>query len=112
MLNLAMLLEHHARLHPEREAVVAGAVRLSYERLNEMACRVAGALRAMGVRPGDHVALTCPHTPHFPNAYFGILEAGAAVVPLNVLLRPREIAQHLRLTTANDERRSPMPTVP
>ncbi len=96
MLNLAMIVEHHARLHPEREAIVCGPARLTYAALDEAACRVAGALRALGVRPGDHVALSCPNTPHFPVAYFGILKAGAAVVPLNVLLKPREIAYHLR----------------
>jgi len=42
------------------------------------------------------VSLMCPNLPYFPVAYFGILKAGAVVVPLNVLLRPREIAYHLR----------------
>jgi len=42
------------------------------------------------------VALSCPNLPYFPIAYFGILKAGAVVVPLNVLLKPREIAYHLR----------------
>jgi long-chain acyl-CoA synthetase len=96
MLNLAMLVEHHARLHPEREAIVCGSTRLTYAALNAAACRVAGVLRALGVGPGDHVALSCPNTPHFPIAYYGILKAGAAVVPLNVLLKGREIAYHLR----------------
>ena len=96
MLNLSMIVEHHARLRPDREAIVSGPVRLGYGRLNEMACRTAGVLRAMGVRPGDHVALSCPNAAYFPIAYFGILKCGAAVVPLNVLLKPREIAQHLR----------------
>jgi long-chain acyl-CoA synthetase len=96
MLNLAMIVEHHARLHPEREAIVCGPTRLTYAALDAAACRVAGALRAMGIGAGDHVALSCPNTPHFPVAYFGILKAGAAVVPLNVLLKGREIAYHLR----------------
>ncbi|HEY0780055.1 MAG TPA: long-chain fatty acid--CoA ligase [Gemmatirosa sp.] len=96
MLNLSMLVEQHARLHPEREAIVCGATRMTYGALDAAACQVAGALRALGVRPGDHVALSCPNTPHFPVAYFGILKAGAAVVPLNVLLKGREIAYHLR----------------
>ena len=37
-----------------------------------------------------------PNLPYFPAVYFGILKAGATVVPLNVLLKPREIAYHLR----------------
>ncbi len=61
-----------------------------------MASQVAGGLAALGIRPGDHVALSCPNTPHFPIAYFGLLKAGAVVVPLNVLLKPREIAYHLQ----------------
>jgi long-chain acyl-CoA synthetase len=100
MLNLSMLIEHHARLHPDREAIVCGAVRLTYVQLDAAARRVAGALAALGVTAGDHVALSCPNTPHFPIAYFGILKTGAAVVPLNVLLKPREIAQHLRDSAA------------
>jgi long-chain acyl-CoA synthetase len=52
-------------------------------------------LAARGIGPGDKVALTCPNTPHFTIAYFGILKTGAAVVPLNVLLKAREVAYHL-----------------
>jgi long-chain acyl-CoA synthetase len=100
MLNLSMIVEHHVRAHPDREAIVCGPARLTYARLDAMAACVAGALRALGIRPGDHVALSCPNTPHFPVAYFGILKAGAAVVPLNVLLKPREIAHHLRDSAA------------
>ena len=68
MLNLSMLIEHHARLHPDREAIVCGAVRLTYVQLDAAARRVAGALAALGVTAGDHVALSCPNTPHFPIA--------------------------------------------
>jgi long-chain acyl-CoA synthetase len=100
MLNLSMLIEHHARMHPDREAIVCGPVRLTYGQLDAAARRVAGALAMLGVKPGDHVALSCPNTAHFPIAYFGILKTGAAVVPLNVLLKPREIAQHLRDSAA------------
>ena len=54
------------------------------------------SLAASGIRRGDHVALLCPNLPYFPAVYFGILKTGATVVPLNVLLKPREIAYHLR----------------
>jgi long-chain acyl-CoA synthetase len=95
-LNLASVLEHHARLSPDRPALVCGPSRLSYGQLDGMACQVASGLRGIGIRPGDHVALSCPNITWFPIAYFGILKAGAAVVPINVLLKPREIAYHLR----------------
>lgn len=93
------MLEQHARRRPEAEALVFGERgdrRVSYGSLDAMANRVAGALAAGGIGRGDHVALLCPNLPYFPAAYFGILKTGAVVVPLNVLLRPREIAYHLR----------------
>jgi len=95
-LNLAYLLDHQARLTPDRPAVVCGPQRLTYGQLNAMANRVANGLAAIGVKPGQHVALTCPNIGHFPAVYFGILKAGGVVVPLNVLFKPREIAYHLR----------------
>ncbi|MDH5645930.1 MAG: long-chain fatty acid--CoA ligase, partial [Candidatus Heimdallarchaeota archaeon] len=45
---------------------------------------------------GDKVAVSCPNLPYFPMVYYGILKIGATVVPLNVLLKKREIAYHLR----------------
>lgn len=95
-LNLASVLEHPARLTPERVAVTFGAQHTTYAELNAMATRLAAGLQALGIRAGDHVALSCPNLPWFPIAYFAILKAGAVVVPLNVLLKPREIAYHLK----------------
>jgi long-chain acyl-CoA synthetase len=95
-MNLAGLLEQHARLTPAREAVVHAAMRLTYAQLNAMANQVAGGLVKLGLRPGDHIALSCPNLPYFPIAYYGILKMGGVVVPLNVLLKPREIAYHLK----------------
>lgn len=95
-LNLAWIVEHHARITPQKEAVVWNETRISYGRLNAMACRVANYLREIGIERGDKVALSCPNLPYFPIVYFGILKAGAVVVPLNVLFKPREIAYHLR----------------
>jgi long-chain acyl-CoA synthetase len=94
-LNLAWLVEHQTRLTPDRTAVVCGEHRLTYAQLNAMADRVAVGLRRAGFGRGDHIALSCPNTLHFPIAYFGILKMGGVVVPLNVLLKSREIAYHL-----------------
>src|SRR6187431_3763671 len=95
-LNLSSVLEHPARLTPDRVAITCGPQQLTYAELNARATQVAAGLHAMGIRTGDHVALSCPNVPWFPIAYFGILKAGAVVVPLNVLLKPREIAYHLK----------------
>jgi long-chain acyl-CoA synthetase len=95
-LNLSAVLEHPARLTPERVAIAHGGQQITYRELNAKAGQVAAGLHALGIRAGDHVALSCPNVPWFPIAYFGILKAGAAVVPINVLLKPREIAYHLK----------------
>ncbi len=96
MLNLAMLLDNHARNRPTREFVVFGGMRLTFAQVDAMACQVANALVARGIRPGDRVALSCPNLPYFPIVYYGILKAGGIVVPLNVLFKGDEIAYHLQ----------------
>lgn len=95
MLNLAVVLEESARQFPARDAVVQGRMHLTYAELDAAASRVANALIVRGIAGGDRVALSCPNLPWFPIAYFGILKAGAVVVPLNILLTEREIAYHL-----------------
>ncbi|HQX75700.1 MAG TPA: AMP-binding protein, partial [Thermoflexales bacterium] len=96
MLNLCQFVDNHGKLRGNREAVIFGQMRLTYAQVNAMACQVANALVGMGVQPGDKVALSCPNLPYFPVVYYGILKAGAVVVPLNVLLKSREIAYHLQ----------------
>ena len=95
MLNLAVLLEDSTREVPRRDAVVFGQTRLTYAQVNGAANQVANGLVNAGIQPGDKVAISCPNLPYFPIIYYGILKAGAVVVPLNVLLKPREIAYHL-----------------
>jgi len=95
MLNLVTLLEDSAREYPDKTAVVCGDTRLTFRELNETACRVANGLVAAGIQAGDKVALTCANSSYFPMAYYGILKMGGVVVPLNVLLKSREIAYHL-----------------
>lgn len=95
MLNLAILLEDSARTAPQRTAVICGDVQMTYSQVNQKANQVANALRAFGIQKGDKVALSCPNLPYFPIIYNAILKLGAVVVPLNVLLKGREIAYHL-----------------
>ena len=95
MLNLSVLLETGERRHPDRDAVVLGDIRLTYAEVDSRANQVANLLVSLGIGPGDTVALSCPNLPWFPVVYYGILKAGATVVPLNVLLKAREVAYHL-----------------
>lgn len=96
MLNLAVLLEDSARRYPEKAAYTFMDTTLTFAQVNAAANQVAHGLRAKGVQKGDKVALSCLNIPYFPIAYFGILKAGAAVVPLSVLLKKDEIAYHLQ----------------
>lgn len=95
MANLAALLEKSAEKYADRTAIVFGDTRLSYAQVNGAANQVANLLVSRGIKPGDKVALSCPNLPYFSIIYYGILKAGATVVPLNVLLKPREVAYHL-----------------
>lgn len=95
--NLASLLETSAEKYPEREAIVFPATgrRLTYAEVDMVSNMVAGFLKDKGIEPGDKVALSCPNLPYFSLVYWGILKAGATVVPLNVLLKGREVTYHL-----------------
>ena len=95
--NLATLLETSAKNYPEREAIVFPATgrRMTYAEVDMVANMVANFLVSKGIQPGDKVALSCPNLPYFSLIYWGILKAGGTVVPLNVLLKGREVAYHL-----------------
>jgi long-chain acyl-CoA synthetase len=95
-LNLASILDYSARMMPDRGAITCAGKTITYAQLEQQAQRVAAALTAMGIATCDYVALSCPNVPWFPIAYYGILKAGGVVVPLNVLLNPREVAYHLK----------------
>jgi long-chain acyl-CoA synthetase len=94
-LNLASLLTESAERSPESPAIRLGTVELSYGELDERSARLAALLGEKGIEPGDRVGLMLPNVPEFPIAYYGVLRAGAIVVPMNVLLKRREIAFYL-----------------
>lgn len=95
MLNLAHYLDVVANRYPNNTGVILDDVRLSWHDLAEFARRVANVLQSKGIRRGDTVAMMIPNTPHFPAIYYGILHAGAAVVPVNVLYQHQEIEHYL-----------------
>ncbi|MCG8686700.1 MAG: long-chain fatty acid--CoA ligase [Desulfobacterales bacterium] len=95
MLNLASTFEHSAKEFPGKKAIVFQDKSFTFAQTAAMVNKVANALKAKGIKKGDKVALSCLNLPYFPMVYYGILKVGAVVVPLNVLLKGREIAYHL-----------------
>ncbi|HEY2654365.1 MAG TPA: AMP-binding protein, partial [Solirubrobacteraceae bacterium] len=95
-MNLAQILSNSAQRDPEQIAIKLDDFELNYSLLDHAAMRVAGMLRAHGVQAGDRVAIMLPNVPYFPACYFGALRAGAIVVPMNVLLKQREVSFFLR----------------
>ncbi|MEU8901788.1 long-chain fatty acid--CoA ligase [Nocardia sp. NPDC048505] len=95
-LSIAAFLADAADRSGESVAVVFDQADLTYGQLWDQARRFAGALRDRGIGPGDRIALLMGNSPEFPAVYFGVLALGAAVVPVNTLLRAAEITYVLR----------------
>ncbi|MGK5170638.1 long-chain-fatty-acid--CoA ligase [Geodermatophilus sp. CPCC 205761] len=96
MTNLAQHLVDTAAAHGDRPALRMDDAVLTYDRFREDATRVAAGLRARGVQPGDRVGMVLPNVVSFPVVFYGALMAGAAVVPMNPLLKAREVEYYLR----------------
>jgi long-chain acyl-CoA synthetase len=95
-MNLASLLTESAQRDPDHVAIRLDDAELTFGLLNGASMHLAGLLRAHGVGPGDRVGIMLPNVPYFPVCYYGVLRAGAIVVPMNVLLKRREVAFYLR----------------
>src|ERR671923_2263600 len=93
--NLARILTDTVDKFPDKTAFKLDDIELSYAMLDEGSARVAGLLNSKGLEPGDRVGLMMPNVPYFPALYFGILRAGGIVVPMNVLLKKREVGFYL-----------------
>jgi long-chain acyl-CoA synthetase len=94
-MNLAENLASTAHRQPDRTAIRFDDAVLTYAQLDDASARVAAVLRAKGIEPGDRVGIMLPNVPHFPACYYGVLRAGGVVVPMNVLLKGREVAFYL-----------------
>ncbi len=93
---LPTLLSRSARAHPNRAALRFLGGTTSYSRLASLVDRFAGALRDLGVRKGDRVAIMLPNCPQFVIAFYGTLRIGAIAVPTNPLYKQHEIAHQLK----------------
>lgn len=94
--DLPSLFRATAQAHPERGAIFSDAPVWTYSALDIASDGIASSLTERGIAPNDRVALYCPNGADFVVAYLGCLKAGAVVVPINLLLNPREIAFLLR----------------
>jgi long-chain acyl-CoA synthetase len=88
---LGQILPRAAARHGNKPALVTDARTLSYVELDGLSNRVAAALAARGIAPGDRVSLYAQNCWEWIVTYHGILKAGGVVNPLNVMLTPPEI---------------------
>jgi long-chain acyl-CoA synthetase len=95
-MNLADILTEAATRDGEHVAIKLDDAELSYAMLDGASAHIAGLLRERGFEAGDRVGIMLPNVPYFPVCYYGVLRAGGVVVPMNVLLKGREVAFYLR----------------
>lgn len=81
--------------HAQRIALRCDDLQLTFHELDAAAAKVATLLEGAGIEPGDRVGIMLPNTPAFVVAYFGIMYRGAVAVPMNPLLKSREVAYYL-----------------
>jgi long-chain acyl-CoA synthetase len=93
--NLATALTDSAAEHPDNVALKLDDAELSYKMLDGASAHVAGLLESKGVEAGDRVGVMLPNVPYFAACYYGALRLGAVVVPMNVLLKGREVKFYL-----------------
>ncbi|MBA3420509.1 MAG: long-chain fatty acid--CoA ligase [Thermoleophilaceae bacterium] len=93
--NLATLLTDTAERHGDGIALKLDDAEVSYRFLDEGSARVAGLLAEHGFELGDRVGIMLPNVPYFAFVYYGVLRAGGVVVPVNPLLKGREVGFYL-----------------
>jgi long-chain acyl-CoA synthetase len=93
--NLARNLTDTTRTHAGRVAVRVDDEAMTYRALDEASARVAGLLHERGLRHGDRVGIMMPNVAEVPVVYYGALRAGCVVVPMNPLLKAREVSYYL-----------------
>src|SRR6476469_1451795 len=84
-----------AEEYGDRMAIKLDDAELSYALLDGASKHVAGLLHEKGFKVGDRVGIMLPNVPYFAAIYYGVLRAGGVVVPMNPLLKGREVAFYL-----------------
>ncbi|SPF40723.1 Peptide arylation enzyme [Syntrophobacter sp. SbD1] len=98
-ITLGDLFDKACDLYPNKEALVGASKRYTFAALRREVDKLAGALLAHGLKPGDRVLLQLPNWPEFVISYFALQKAGLVVVLLTVDHTAREIAHLARLTS-------------
>jgi long-chain acyl-CoA synthetase len=94
-MNLARLLAESAARHPDHPAVRLDDLVLTYRQLDDLSARAVDWLSEHGIAAGDRVGVMLPNIAQFPVVYYGVLRAGGTVVPMNPLLKAREVEHYL-----------------
>jgi fatty-acyl-CoA synthase len=100
MRTLASVLSEVAQRYPDREFVITDTRSFTYAQMREWVGRLAAGLLALGIRPGEHVAIVLANYPEFVALKFAIAQIGAVAVPVNYLNRRDELAYVLRQSDA------------
>ena len=95
-LSPVSFLRRSAYVYPDKVAVVHGERRITYREFDERVNRLAAALAAAGVEPGERIAFMAPNIPALLEAHYGVPAAGAVLVPINTRLGRKEVAYILR----------------
>src|SRR5690242_8470513 len=93
--SLAYNLIATAERHPDRPALRLDDDVITYSELDDLTARLAALLIDRGLEPGDPAGVMLPNVPEFAIVYYAVLRAGGIVVPMNVLLKQREVAFYL-----------------
>src|SRR6266700_5446357 len=111
------------KLYGDREAVVDGGLRMTYEQLFDRCDHWSAALQGMGVKKGDRVAYIAPNTHQQLESFYAVPQIGAVLVPINYRLTPddftylinhsgaRIVCAHSDYLAAIDSVRDQMPGV-
>jgi long-chain acyl-CoA synthetase len=93
--NLASIVTETAQRSPDGIAVRLDDLEVNWAMVDEGSARLAALLKRRGLKEGGRVGIMLPNVPYFPIAYYAIVRAGGVVVPMNVLLKGREVKYYL-----------------
>lgn len=93
---LYSFLKKTAEKFPGRTAILYYGAKISFAELNNLTDRLVSALRDIGLKKGDRIALYLPNIPQFIIAYYGSLKNGLIIVPCNPMYKERELEHQLK----------------